>query len=81
MSKVTDMWAMFCMCNNLSSVIFGSNSHVYNVISYERIFTMTDVVLTLCENTRESWEILLTNIRNIGSTYEKVPSTEYIECN
>ena len=81
-SKLINMTNMFNSCTNLISIKFGSNSYVYNVTSYDRVFTMAhDVTLILCENTKESWETLLSNINNIGGTYDIVPSVEYIECN
>ena len=69
-SKVTNMWQMFTGCNNMT-ISFGYYSDVTNNPSDPFMYSEDSVTLSLCENTRESWEELLSKIgyTNINRTY------------
>ncbi len=59
--SVNDIGGIFIYCDNLNSIEFGNLSYVSNVGSYYGVFegVPSTCVLTLCSNTQESWDNLL----------------------
>ena len=62
-SKVTDMSQMFQDCSGLTSIEFGYYSDVSKVTSYRYMFSSvpTSCTLTLCENTIDGWNKLISS--------------------
>ena len=62
-SKVTNMYYMFRDCSKLISITFGYKANVSKVTSYSYIFynVPSTCTLTLCENTRNSWNKLISS--------------------
>ena len=60
-SKVTNMRKMFNGCSGLTSITFGDKSYVSKVSLYNDMFinVPSACILTLCSNTQESWDYLL----------------------
>ena len=80
-SKVTKFGNMFRDCNNLTSITFGYNANVNNV----NVGTFDDdmfknisptCILTLCNNTKTSWETLLSKLSVIPTTITYKECTE-----
>ena len=70
-SNVTTMGSMFYYCTRLTSIIFGYNSNVSKVTSYNYIFSgvPSTCTLTLCNNTKDSWDKI-----------SKPSNTVYVDC-
>jgi hypothetical protein len=62
-SKVTNMNSMFRDCSGLTSIDFGYKADVPKVTSYSSMFynVPTSCTLTLCNNTKDSWNKIISS--------------------